>query len=631
MPLYRNHNPWTVKLVGPNGEEVRLRSGQSMELSQHYEQYKLRGFISSVEPKVVKQNVVRGNTGVARQIPELKRNARPTDPQREEVGRAIRVHKLKRITTSPKTAATRHDEKAVTKNVVVGRQINADAQEILKRNLNSSGYPVSNGIAIGILSYNRPDSLNRLLKSIVKYTDLNKTTIFVSDDCSTDTRVNEVLADFKNIVIIKNGERGGIATNSNRLLRCLRRFKYGILLNDDIEILKLGWEHYYVGALEKSRMHHLLYREAGVYNAKIGTEVDFNGVALYKVEDKPHGALLAFTSECLEKVGAFDPSYGLYGMEHVDWSMRAHEVGLQPAGFYDVAGSTGYVKLHDEQCSVEKDKKQELLSAAKTTFKNRILGFKPFDDRSKVASLSFIIPFKNVDRMDALETVINNVRAQRFPEIEIILVEHDPKRQVVQSRHDPIKFYRVSDSSDLFNKSMAFNLGVSHAEHDRVVLHDADMLVVGHYADKVYSILKDHSACHLGASVIYATKEDSEAIAQRQCVLGDARFERVVGYYEGGSLACTKEAYWACGGFNEDFKAYGCEDCDFYARMSSNNYYGIREFDLLHLWHPRTTGWEEHHARNKALEKSLIALSMPERIARQVAQMKKKGYVEEQK
>ena len=40
----------------------------------------------------------------------------------------------------------------------------------------------------------------------------------------------------------------------------------------------------------------------------------------------------------LDKCGFFDEDYGKYGMEHVDWSMKPYDFGVQENGFFDVVG-----------------------------------------------------------------------------------------------------------------------------------------------------------------------------------------------------------------------------------------------------------------------------------------------------
>ena len=57
------------------------------------------------------------------------------------------------------------------------------------------------------------------------FTDLEKTTVIVSDE-STNNNVKKWLDKQNDIIILNNGSRIGVAGNTNRLLRCLERFKY---------------------------------------------------------------------------------------------------------------------------------------------------------------------------------------------------------------------------------------------------------------------------------------------------------------------------------------------------------------------------------------------------------------------
>jgi predicted glycosyltransferase involved in capsule biosynthesis len=120
---------------------------------------------------------------------------------------------------------------------------------------------------------------------------------------------------------------------------------------------------------------------------------------------------------------------------------------------------------------------------------------------------------------------------------------------------------------------------------------------------------------------VYTDKASTDRINSSGEV-SDPVFERVVGYYEGGSLACTKDAYWKVGGFNEDFWGYGCEDCDFYERMSGGSkYLDNRTYNLLHLHHGRSEGWYQHHDQNKAIHDKLKELTIRQRIELQISQV----------
>jgi hypothetical protein len=636
MPEYINPNSYVVHLVGPDGVVVNIRPYTSdprpKVLDAYFDKYVARGFIKLVsdgtrpvqQRSVVKTSYIRHNIAkpkLSRIIRNLPQSS-PTQqsPPPEHLVRELRIAKAKRISRQhgPKLEQTRKQ--------TVGRQLALDATEILKSNVKKYGYPISNNIGVGILSYQRLSCLRRLIDSILKCTDLNATTIFISDDGSADPELHDYLDNLKelgNFVVLKNDIRIGIAGNSNRLLQCLSRFRYGILLNDDVEILQSGWEYLYADALLQTNMHHFIYREVGIYGAKLGEGYIEKGVNLRVVHDKPHGAVLAFTNDMIENCGYFDESYDIYGMEHVDWSQKVWEFGLQRNGFFDVDGSQYFFKIHDERTATE-DKTGQLQESRKifaARSKKRCI------PRSTIPEeLTYVIPVRDVSRNDSIDIVINNIRAQRFPRINIMLVEHDSTQKIDRLKYSPITGLFIPAGDSLFNKSMAFNRGVMLSS-GKIVLHDADMLTNGEYATRVWNVLGSARACHLGGRVLYADKESTSNINDSRRVTEDIRCERIVGYFEGGSLACDVETYWGVGGFNEDYSGYGCEDCDFYARLSAEpGWTEDRIFDFLHLWHPRTIGWNNHHAANKNLEVKLNALSIEKRIILQLEQIARLGY-----
>lgn len=632
MPQYYNHNLYAVHLLGPDGKVVLLKSKQTANLPDFFNKYISRGLIKLVNNQVGKppnkaQKQIQNNRQQTQRRINTKVNKDAEVNQRQLArSKEIELARAKRIAQITKA---KNQKGAPHVKKTVGKAIKINANEILIGNLEKHNYPISNNIGIGILSYNRKDCLERLMQSIYANTDLRRTTIFISDDNSSDQNTLaylDELSNNENIVVIRNNKRLGIAGNSNRLLRCLSRFRYGILLNDDVEVLAPGWESFYVNALNTTKYTHFIYRQVGVYGADKGNLVNVNGVQCLRVDDKPHGAVLVFTNKMLEVCGYFDESYGLYGMEHVDWSSKASEFNLQPSGFYDVEGSDNYFRIHAEKTAC--DNKTNELSKARRIFELRTAHKKCApSESSRVASISYVIPFRNFERTDAILTVVNNIRAQKYPAIDILLIEQDQDTKIDIQPHDPIKYYLARSDNILFNKSMAFNLGVSKVTSDKVVLHDADILVPNNYTKTIASILNRHSGCHIGSTVIYADIESTKNITRSGIVDRAANCDRVVGYYEGGSLACKVETYWKCGGFNQDFWGYGVEDCDFYARLASmEGWYGDRSYDFLHLFHSRVPGWNEHHLNNKKIESGLARLSMSQRIESQKTQLKKNGY-----
>jgi GT2 family glycosyltransferase len=378
--------------------------------------------------------------------------------------------------------------------------------------------------------------------------------------------------------------------------------------------------------MQDTGMHHFAYRQEGVYGATRGDRRKVKEVDLLVVMDKPHGAVLAFDHQMLVKCGYFNEAYGLYGMEHVDWSQRVWDLGLQPPGFWDVAGSDKYFKLHPDASIVTN--KSEHLKQARSVFQHRTATRVGPTENSRAPEITYIVPFRNTDRETCIRTVINNVRAQRYPVIYMLMIEQDSKTNIQLETMEPVYHQLVPNPyTNLFNKSQAFNIGVSRTITSKIILHDADMLVQGDYTTHIAIALDTYEACHMGKMVLYADQHSTARICETETVDGSTVCDRIVGYFEGGSLACTKTAYWKAGGFCEDFWGYGVEDCDFYARISNaSKWIENRKFDFLHLYHGRAPHWNDHHDENIAKGKRLQSLSIAERIKLQSKRLRELGW-----
>ncbi len=218
-------------------------------------------------------------------------------------------------------------------------------------------------IGVGILSYNRFNSIKRLVDSIVRHSDLGSVNIVISDDCSQSQELLDWYSTIP-IKVLKNKQRAGIAGNSNRCLKYLEGSEYILLMNDDVQVLSKGWEEFYPAAMKKTGLHHFCYREPGVYGARLGTPTYINNIKLRRVDQKPHGAVLAIDHTVVPRIGYFDECFGIYGVEHVDWSTRVFMSGLQTNGFFDVENSSSYFKLHPDTSAVE-DRTTKLFEARK--------------------------------------------------------------------------------------------------------------------------------------------------------------------------------------------------------------------------------------------------------------------------
>jgi len=260
MPEYINPNPFTVQLIGPNGETVKVRSQQKIVLDDYYDKYRARGWIRlvsevsktphvshAVKPKSVQAKIQLTRTSRKRILPPVHQQPKPKKDNEPDVRRAQKIAKAREVRREGKQPRIVNRSGGNTK--IIGRPVRSvDATKLLQKNLKDNPYPISNGIGVGILSFNRHDCLRRSVEAMMRHTDLRRTTVFISDDGSTEPKTIQYLKELQknqHFVVIRNEKRLGVAGNSNRLLRCLSRFKYGILLNDDVEVLREGWEKLY--------------------------------------------------------------------------------------------------------------------------------------------------------------------------------------------------------------------------------------------------------------------------------------------------------------------------------------------------------------------------------------------------
>lgn len=608
-----NPNKHQVSLLGPDKKSITLRSAQKIVLPDFFMRYVPR-YLKVL--KVVDGNVASKAIFITNK-PKMSKKDYRSPPQQHKViiHRKPVLPNIVRIATKMAIVAGQRR--------VVGRVSlqNEAASHYYRQVIDKNVFPISNDIGIGILSYNRLHSLQRLVDSVRRCTDLSKTTVFISDE-STDQAVKDYLSKITDMIVINNTERLGIAGNTNRLLRCLKRFRHKILLNDDVEILRSGWDSFYFDAMAATGYHHFCMRQPGICGATgaDGQLKIVNNYHIRTIDNKPHGAIMAFDTIAFDKVGYFDESFGIYGMEHVDWSERVSNSGIQPSGYHDLINSIDFIKIHAENSVVEN--KSVHLSNSRNILdekrkQNRI--YVEPTPRSIVDAVTYIIPFRNINRGDAITTVVRNIKAQRFPEIEIVLVEQDDETRLRSNVFDSIKYALVpgSKSGQPFTKAIAFNKGVSIASFRKIILQDADMLVKANYTETIAELLRHHDAVHVGKNVLYLTQESSTNTIQSGKLEKEYHVERTVGYFEGGSVGITINSYMQIGGFNEDFIGYGNEDTEFYGRLAGGGikFHSVRTEDLIHLWHARTDKWVEYHRINKVIEAEAVKRPIGDRLS----------------
>lgn len=218
-------------------------------------------------------------------------------------------------------------------------------------------------ISLGIITYNRRDFLQKCVESLVSSLrpSLFEYDIVISDDASTDsTREYLSSIDIPEISVMANEHRVGVAGQTNRILQRFNgSVEYGFVANDDLIFLP-GWEELYSYAMSRTGYAHFAFTDLELekrVNPVISPPheiIDINGVRLVNWRRmRLQGGFMSFDQRVIDKVGGMDSKrFGVFGHEHVDWTVRIRRAGLAPGGIewtngvFDVLGSTNTISLN---------------------------------------------------------------------------------------------------------------------------------------------------------------------------------------------------------------------------------------------------------------------------------------------
>lgn len=220
-----------------------------------------------------------------------------------------------------------------------------------------------------ITTYQRKVYLEQLITSIITNSHPCHTYhIAINDDGSTDgtreymkrlevykTRTGNIT--FHSLYTSRQG--GHFATNSLLLYAESLNYDFAFKMDDDIVVIKKGWEDLYYNHAMETGYHHL-----------VNFSEDWNGAPRPKKlhVESCQGALFTFTPEALEAVGFFnDEEFGRRGHGHIDFTYRMCRNGYNRINdVADAPNSKDYVKLHGKRGYVLTPNYGEELEQAKS-------------------------------------------------------------------------------------------------------------------------------------------------------------------------------------------------------------------------------------------------------------------------
>jgi hypothetical protein len=211
------------------------------------------------------------------------------------------------------------------------------------------------------------------------------------------------------------------------------------------------------------------------------------------------------------------------------------------------------------------------------------------DSRPDTANpvVTFLIGHRGLSRLQQLLLTLRSIAGQSGVSIECIVIEQSYAREVEQALPAWVRYiHQPALESDPYKRAETFNAGVAAARGNILILHDNDMLVPERYAAEVVAHANaGWEAIDLKRFIFYLTENETAGVLREQTLSLDERSEVVIQNLHGGSLAITREAYGAIGGFDETFVGWGGEDVEFWERASTRRATRFGYLPIIHLWH----------------------------------------------
>jgi hypothetical protein len=233
--------------------------------------------------------------------------------------------------------------------------------------------------------------------------------------------------------------------------------------------------------------------------------------------------------------------------------------------------------------------------------------------------VTFLIGHRGLSRLPQLLLTLRSIAAQSGVTVECIVIEQSHAREVQQALPDWVRYlHQPVNRADPYNRAATFNAGAAAARGRILILHDNDMLVPERYAAEVVAHADaGWEAIDLKRFIFYLTESETGRVLREQTLRLDERSEVVIQNLHGGSLAITREAYGAIGGFDETFVGWGGEDVEFWERAHTRRATFFGYLPIVHLWHaPQPEKLQANGAPAVKRYFDLAEIPAEERIAR---------------
>ena len=210
-------------------------------------------------------------------------------------------------------------------------------------------------IGVGIITYNRPECLKKLLDSVSSCDFIN---LVVINDGEYIDNLNSY-----NCHLINNETNLGVGKSKNKALQYLYESECNhiFLIEDDIFVKDTSVFEKYIQASKISGIQHFNYSQHGLINkswpdgkANPILVIDYGSIKI-PLYPATVGAFSYYSRTCIEKVGYMDERY-YNACEHVYHTYEIIKKGMHPPFWYNADIENSWEYLDDEPWSIQQSK-----------------------------------------------------------------------------------------------------------------------------------------------------------------------------------------------------------------------------------------------------------------------------------